>query len=203
MPKEARNLNVHGRRATGPVNGFGRLWQKIYRLYISDPDISPESAIAALKTNFPNFQPSYNRFFPSPAGIQPGEIVLIDSMTPGGPVSTGVMVLYSDDLSFMFNTPEGHPESGWINFCAFKGEGKTVVQILGLTRANDPIYEAAFHLAGSKIQVRIWTHVLKSLAAYFGIHPDITVEQTCEDGQTAVVSDQQRLEQRPDQDPIK
>ena len=77
MPKEARNLNVNGLRAVGPVNGFGRLCQKVFRLRICDTVISPEEAIAALKENFPSFQPSFNRFYPSPGGIQAGEIVLI------------------------------------------------------------------------------------------------------------------------------
>ena len=181
MPKEARNLNVNGLRAVGPVNGFGQLCQKVFRLHISDPLISPEEAIAALKENFPSFQPSFNRFYPSPGGIQAGEIVLIDSSTPGGPVSTGVMILYADERSFTFNTPQGHPECGFVSFSAHEGSEGTVVQIFGLARASDPVYEAAFRLVGSKIQTRIWTHVLTSLALYFGVPADITFEQECVD----------------------
>jgi pyruvate/2-oxoglutarate dehydrogenase complex dihydrolipoamide dehydrogenase (E3) component/anti-anti-sigma regulatory factor len=181
MPKEARNLNVNGLRAVGPVNGFGRLCQKVFRLHINDPTIGPEHAVAALKENFPGFQPSFNRFYPSAVGIQAGEVVLIDSMTPGGPVSTGVMVLYSDDRSFTFNTPQGHPECGFVSFSAQEGSTGTIVQILGLARASDPVYEAAFRLVGSKIQTRIWTHVLTSLAVHLGIPANITFEQECVD----------------------
>jgi pyruvate/2-oxoglutarate dehydrogenase complex dihydrolipoamide dehydrogenase (E3) component/anti-anti-sigma regulatory factor len=152
----ARNLNVNGRRAVGPVNGFGQLCQIIFRLYIKGEAITPEAAIAALKQNFPSFQPSFNRFYPYPAGIAPGEIVLIDAMTPGGPVSTGVMVLYADDRSFTFCCPQGHPESGFVTFSAHEDDGRTIVQVLGLARANDPLYEAAYSLMGSKIQGRIW-----------------------------------------------
>ena len=181
MPKEARNLNVNGLRAVGPVNGFGRLCQKVFRLHISDPIISPEEAIAALKENFPSFQPSFNRFYPSPGGIQAGEIVLIDSSTPGGPVSTGVMILYADERSFTFNTPQGHPECGFVSFSAHEGSEGTIVQIVGLARASDPVYEAAFRLVGSKIQTRIWTHVLTSLAVHLGVPADITFDQECVD----------------------
>lgn len=181
MPREPRNLNVDGLRITSPVNGFGQLWQKIYRLYINDPKITPEYTIEVLKQNFPQLQPSFNRFYPSPAGIKPGEIVLIDSMTPGGPVSTGVMILYADERSFTFCTPQGHPEAGWVSFSASKSDGETIVQIYGLTRSNDPIFEAAFHLVGSKIQIQIWMHVLKSLAAYLGVPPEITTESKCLD----------------------
>jgi pyruvate/2-oxoglutarate dehydrogenase complex dihydrolipoamide dehydrogenase (E3) component/anti-anti-sigma regulatory factor len=181
MPKEARNLNVNGLRAVGPVSGFGWLCQKVFRLTISDPAISPEQAIAALKENFSSFQPSFNRFYASPGGIRAGEVVLIDSSTPGGPVSTGVMILYADESSFTFNTPQGHPECGFVSFGGHEESAGTVVQIVGLARASDPVYEAAFQLVGSKIQTRIWTHVLTSLALYFGVPAEITFEQDCVD----------------------
>lgn len=179
--KGARNLNVDGRRAVGPVNGFGQLWQKIFRLYIKGSAVTPEEAIAALKQHFPSFQPSFNRFFPYPSGIVPGQVVLIDSMTPGGPVSTGVLVLYADDRSFTFACPQGHPESGFVTFSAREEKGDTMVQILGLARANDPVYEGAFRVVGSKIQGRIWTHVLGSLAAYLGVPAHIVLDALCVD----------------------
>jgi anti-anti-sigma factor len=182
MPPQARNINVDGRRAVGPMAGFGQLWQKTYRLAIDKSDIKPADAIRALKENFPSFQPPYNRFYPSAAGITPGEIVLIDSSTPGGPVSTGVMVLYADDVSFTFITPQGHPESGWVTFSAFEEGGRTVVQVQGLARAGDPLYEAAFRLAGSKIQIRIWTYLLESLARHLGVEPRVEVKAEVLDG---------------------
>jgi pyruvate/2-oxoglutarate dehydrogenase complex dihydrolipoamide dehydrogenase (E3) component/anti-anti-sigma regulatory factor len=181
MPKEARNLNVNGLRAVGPVNGFGRLCQKVFRLHISDPAITPEQAISALKENFPSFQPSFNLFYPSPGGIKAGEIVLIDSSTPGGPVSTGVMILYADERSFTFNTPQGHPECGFVSFSGHEGSRGTIVQIVGLARAGDPVYEMAFRLIGTGIQTRIWTHVLTSLALHLGVPAEINFEQDCLD----------------------
>jgi len=182
MPPQARNINVDGLRAVGPVAGFGQLWQKTYRLDIDKGDVRPADAIRALKENFPSFQPPYNRFYPSAAGIAPGEIVLIDSSTPGGPVSTGVMVLYADDVSFTFITPQGHPESGWVTFSAFEEGGRTVAQVQGLARAGDPIFEAAFRLAGSKLQVRIWTYLLESLAGHLGVEPKVEVKAEVLDG---------------------
>lgn len=176
MPPQARNINVNRRRAVGPVEGFGQLWQKTYRLKIDNVDIKPADAIRVLKENFPSFQPPYNKFYPSSVGIAPGEIVLIDSSTPGGPVSTGVMVLYANDVSFTFITPQGHPESGWVTFSAFEEGGGTAVQIQGLARANDPLYEAAFRLVGSKMQVRIWNYLLESLARHLGVEPRVEVK---------------------------
>src|SRR3954454_6937698 len=75
------------------------------------------------------------------------------------PVYTGVMVLYSDDLSFTVMTAEGLPEAGWNTFSAYEEDGATVVQIQSLARASDPIYEVRFLLFGSTAQEKIWTHV--------------------------------------------
>lgn len=181
MPPQAINKNVRGRRVVGPVDGFGELWQKTYQLRAERASVTPEDVIQALKENLPAFQPPYNRFYPSPTGIQPGEVVLIDSSTPGGPVSTGVMVLYADERSFTFITPQGHPESGWVTFTAFGRDGAVTAQILGLARANDPVYEVAFRTIGSSMQTRIWTHVLCSLAAHLGVPADVTVDIRCVD----------------------
>jgi len=181
MAPQAINRNMQGLKLVGPVDGFGQLWQKTYRLTIDKPGLTPQKVIKVLKQNLPAFQPKYSRFYPSPAGIAPGEVVAIDSSTPGGPVSTGVLVLYADDVSFTFMTPQGHPESGWVTFSAFEEGGKIIAQIMGLARANDFVYEAAFRAVGSKMQVNIWKTVLTSLAKYLEIPADVTVEPICID----------------------
>jgi len=181
MPAEATSLNVAGRRAVGPVEGFGQMWQKTYRLRLGGASTTPTQAIEVLKSNFPRFQPHQNRFYPSAAGIQPGEVVLINSSTPGGPVATGVLVLYADDESFTLMTPQGHPESGWVTFSAFEEDGCTITQIQGLARASDPVYEMAFRLLGSKVQERIWRHVLGSMATHLGVEAAVDVQKACID----------------------
>jgi hypothetical protein len=55
------------------------------------------------------------------------------------------------------------------------------VQILGLARSNDPVYEVAFRLVGSKVQETIWRHVLSSLARRLGAVPDVQVQKECVD----------------------
>lgn len=181
MPAEATNLNVAGRRVVGPVEGFGQMWQKTYRLRLDGASTTPTQAIEVLKDNFPSFQPHENRFYASAAGIQPGEVVLINSSTPGGPVATGVLVLYADDESFTLMTPQGHPESGWVTFSAFEEDGYTITQIQGLARASDPVYEMAFRLLGSKVQERIWRHVLGSMATHLGVEAAVDVQKACID----------------------
>ena len=92
--------------------------------------------------------------------LKPGEVLLINAMTPGGPVSTGMLVLYVDDEAFTLMTPEGHPESGWVTFSAYEQDSATVARVQTMARANDPIYEMAFMALGSKLQDSIW--VLRS-----------------------------------------
>jgi len=181
MPPEATSLNVEGRRAVGPLWGFGPMWEKTYQIRLTGPDVTPTAAIKALKQKFPQFQPPENRFYPSVGGIQPGEIVLINSSTPGGPAYTGVVVSYADDECFTLMTPQGHPESGWVTFSAFIEDGHTVAQVQGLARAHDPIFEVAFRIAGSKFQEKIWKHVLTSLGKDLGSADPVQMRKTCID----------------------
>ncbi len=178
-PKGALNKNVNGRRVIGPLQGFGPMWQKTYLLTINMPELQPDEVITIMKQHFPEFQPVQNTFYPPDNGVLAGEIVLIDSSTPGGIVSTGVLVLYADDLSFTLMTPRGHPEAGWVTFSAKKQANNVVMQIQGLARAADPVYEFAFRIAGSKFQETIWKHVLSSLAFYLGIESDVQMMKTC------------------------
>jgi hypothetical protein len=173
------NKNMDGRRLLGPLQGFGPMWEKTYLLRIDKPELQPEEVISIMKDRFPVFQPPENEFYPTSKGIAAGEAVLIDSSTPGGIVSTGVLVLYADDRSFTLITPEGHPEAGWVTFSARKDDHSVLMQIQGLARASDPIYELAFRVAGSKLQESIWRHVLSSLAAHLGIPANVTVVKTC------------------------
>ena len=178
-PVEAMNRNVDGRRTVGPLQGFGPMWQKTYLLPVKKAGLQPVDVIKTMKQHFPEFQPPQNKFYATSKGISSGEIVLIDSSTPGGVVSTGVLVLYADDLSFTLITPQGHPEAGWVTFSAGKSNGGVDMQIQGLARAADPLYEAAFRIAGSKFQETIWRHVLTSLASYLDIEADVSVVKTC------------------------
>ncbi|MGQ9491496.1 MAG: hypothetical protein ACUVR4_10795 [Anaerolineae bacterium] len=85
-PPEALNLNVAGRRAVGPLQGFGQLWQKTFRVRLEGASVTPAQVIAEWKAELSRFKPAENRFYPSPGGIAPGEVVLINAWTPGGPI---------------------------------------------------------------------------------------------------------------------
>jgi hypothetical protein len=181
LPPEAVNLNVEGRQVVGPLQGFGQLWQKTYRVHLRGVAVTPAEVVAVWKVNLPKFQPPENRFYTSVAGVEAGEVVMINAQTPGGLVSTGVLVMYSDDESFTLMTPQGHPESGWVTFSAFEEDGCTVAQVQSIGRSNDPFYEMMFRLIGSREQERIWKHVLTSLAAHYDLQAQVEFSKSCVD----------------------
>ncbi len=127
VPTGALNLNVEGRRAMSPMQGFGQLWQKTFRIRLNDAQVTPAEVITTWKERFPKFWPRWDHFYPPLTGIAPGEVALINMLLPGDiphglPISTGVLVLYADEKSFTFMTPEGHMFAGWITFSAYEDQ---------------------------------------------------------------------------------
>jgi hypothetical protein len=182
VPAGAVNINVDGRRVVGPLQGFGQLWQKTYWVRLTGLKASPAEVMSAWKQNFPKFWPKGNRFYPSLVGIAPGEVALLSLAMPGGaPLSTGMLVLYADDVSFTMMTPQGHMESGWITFSAFEQDGATVAQVQSIARANDPMYEAGFLLFAHGVQERFWRATLTALAAHLGVDGQVQMRKTCVD----------------------
>ncbi|HEV2257902.1 MAG TPA: hypothetical protein VGS06_32605 [Streptosporangiaceae bacterium] len=181
-----RGTNVAGRRLTGPVQGFGKMWQKSYRMKAGQ-GIAPEQAIGTWKEHFPEFWPKGNRFAGALTGINPGDVALLDLAIGGGvKLSTGVFVLYADAESFTLMTPQGHMFAGWITFSAGR-EGpqdarETVVQALVLMRANDPLYEIGMMFGGHRKEDKFWAATLTSLGERLGLpDPKVDTKTTCVD----------------------
>ena len=103
------------------------------------------------------------------------------SLAGGLTLSTGVMVLYSDEESFTLMTPQGHMFAAWITFSAFEEDSYIMVQIQILMRANDPVYEIGLRLGGQKQEDAFWQHTLTSLAAEFGVERAVQMEVLCID----------------------
>jgi hypothetical protein len=184
--------NVVGRRLTGPVQGFGKMWRKTYRMNVG-PGISPQQAIATWKEHFAEFWPQGNWFEAPLTGISPGEVALLDVGLGGGArLSTGVFVLYADEVSFTLMTPQGHMFAGWITFSAERALGSgeqraaearpTVVQAQVLMRANDPLYELAMTLGGHRKEDQFWAQTMTALAKYLGAPPvEVHTRMVCID----------------------
>src|SRR5437867_12911726 len=62
-PAQAINLNVEGRRVVGPLQGFGQLWEKTYRVRLEGCVVTPSELIAEWKAHFPKFWPTGNHFY--------------------------------------------------------------------------------------------------------------------------------------------
>jgi hypothetical protein len=167
VPRGAADT-VGGKQALSPIQGFGKMWQKTYS--VSGIEATPQEVIAIWKAEFPSFWPKAGRFYAPLTGIEPGEVALLDAPIGGGfKLSTGVFVLYADEESFTFMTPQGHVFAGWITFSAFSdGEG-TTAQTQVLMRAHDPITEIGLTLIGHRKEDAFWVSTMGSLGARFGV----------------------------------
>lgn len=176
---EAINLNVQGRKPMSPLQGFGQMWQKTYRIRLEDVEVTPQAVIKEWKAHFPQFWPKGNDFYGPFPSVEPGEVAVLNLAMPGGAkLSTGIRVIYADDESFTFMTPQGHMFAGMNTFSAYDDGGVTVVQIQALVRASDPVYELSFRLRfGHKAEDAFWHDTLRNLAAHCG-SPNQEVTQT-------------------------
>ncbi len=174
--------NVDGRSAVGPLQGFGKMWQKTYRLNLAHCAATPVEVIKAWKENFPSFWPRGNRFYVPLTGIAPGEVALLTVRAGGIPLSTGVLVLYADDESFTLMTPQGHMFAGWITFSSFVENDVTVAQAQVLMRANDPIYELGLTFGGHRAEDKFWAQTLRAVGKHFNVTDQpVSTEIVCVD----------------------
>ena len=163
--------NVEGRRPVSPLQGFGKMWQKTYSVRLEGA--SPAEVVATWRERFPEISGFGEGFRVPSGGLAPGAVALLGGLS-------GVMVLYSDESSFTYMTPEGHPFSGWITFSAYRDED-TVAQARLLIRANDPLYELMMPLGLHRLEDRTWQRTLRNLAARFGAHGEVETRIVCVD----------------------
>ena len=176
VPEGVVSPNVEGQRLVSPLQGFGKMWQKTYKMRLEGTSASPAEVVEAWRGRFPEVSGLGRGFQVPSGGLVPGAVALL----VGG--LTGVMVRYSDEESFTSMTPEGHPVSGWITFSAYEDEdGTTVAQAQLLIRANDPLWELMMALGmhrGENIQ---WQRTLRHLAAHFGAKGEVERRVVCVD----------------------
>jgi hypothetical protein len=176
---------VTGKRVSGPIQGFGQMWQKTFSVRVPADQHPPEAVVAHWKAGFPTFWPKGAAFYAPLAGITPGEVALLEVQpVPGSPVkmSTGVLVIYADRESFTFMTPEGHALSAWITFSAYRDDEDTVVQVQALERTSDPLIELSYMFGANRANDRFWVRTLENLATSLGIvAPVIETQRACVD----------------------
>ena len=176
---------VTGKRVSGPVQGFGQMWQKTFTVRVPADEHAPEAVVAHWKAAFPTFWPKGATFYAPLAGITPGEVALLEvPPVPGSPVkmSTGVLVIYADRESFTFMTPEGHALSAWITFSAYGDHEDTVIQVQALERTSDPFIELSYMFGANRANDRFWERTLENLARSLGVaSPVIDARKVCVD----------------------
>jgi hypothetical protein len=181
VPADAINLNVAGRRVTGPQQGFGRLWRKTYRINLGSA-VPPTELVAEWKQRFPEFWPPGNRFFGALTGIAPGEVALLNLKVPGRlKLSTGVLVIYADEESFTFMTPAGHGYAGFITFSGVVEGDNIFAQVQPLFRANDPIYEIGMPIMMNRMEDKFWHQTLRNIGTHFGVDAQPQQHNVCLD----------------------
>ncbi|MFA5182299.1 MAG: STAS domain-containing protein [Syntrophales bacterium] len=175
IPAAAMNINVNGRRTSNPANGFGRLWDKRYRLRLNDANLDPRQLASLWRSEFPAFWPQGNYVYPSgKASLAPGTAALLNLTLPGGLVlATGLMVIYADDTSFSFMTAEGHILSGWITFSCFREDASTFIQVHPLFRSSDPLMEMSLRLGAAVQEDRFWHETLGNIARRLGTYGEV------------------------------
>jgi anti-anti-sigma factor len=177
-PPGTVNLNVDGRQATGPLDGFGPLLRKTYRIRLDGSAATPVDVVTLWKNDFASFWPKGNTFHAQHPTITPGDAALLN-LTLLGPLKlyTGVLVLYADETSFCFMTCAGHMFGGLITFSVYDDHGVTTAQVQPLIRSSDPFYEITLRLGiGGAIEDRFWQQALQNLAARFEAKGKVTQE---------------------------
>jgi hypothetical protein len=173
--------NIEGKRVSGPQQGFGRMWQRTYAADLGNA-ATPEAVIADWRANFGSYWPRAARFYGSSPVIQPGDVAPLSSAG----FTSGILVVYADDTSFTFLTPEGHMFAAMITFSSERSEGhradgqgaqSTLARIRILLRCSDPIFEAMWPLLRPG-ESYMWTHTLRSVAAAHGVVDPTLSEQT-------------------------
>jgi anti-anti-sigma factor len=184
IPEIAMNINVQGRETTGPIRGFGALWEKKYRLRLNRPESAPEEVIRVWKERFASFWPPGNYVYPSRGAVlTPGTAALLNLALPGGLVlATGIYVIYSDETSFSFISARGHILSAWIIFRAFRDEHPgTIIEVAALLRASDPLFELGFHLGAAAQEDHFWEYTLQAVARAFQTTGAVEQQARCVD----------------------
>jgi hypothetical protein len=176
-PQRRHGYNNEGKRIAGPQQGFGRLWQRTYSCELGAA-ITPEALVDDWRAHFGEYWPKMGHFYGSVASIQPGDVA---PLTAGG-VTTGIMVLYADETSFSFLTPEGHMFAAMITFSGEASEnGGAVAHIRMLLRTSDPFFELMWPLARRGEDI-FWPGTLKNLALAHGVErPVVTSSTECLD----------------------
>ena len=61
IPEGATNLNVDGAQVTGPMQGFGQMWQNTFQVHLHGCKLGPKEVMKLWKENFTALQQELDR----------------------------------------------------------------------------------------------------------------------------------------------
>jgi Domain of unknown function (DUF1990) len=177
--RQDKAFNVEGRRLAGPQQGFGRLYDRTFTIGLGDV-VTPEALVRDWRAHFGDFWPKSATFYGSITSIEAGDVA---PLTASG-ITTGVLVIYADDTSFSYMTPEGHMFAGMITFSARHEQSGTIAEIRMLVRPADPLWVIVWPV-GRGMEGKFWKGTLANLAAAHGVTGVAATEvTTCVDERT-------------------
>ena len=158
--------------SSGPIQGFGKLWQKTYKVRARRRrGRRRQEVIAAWRQSFPSFWPKGNDFYPPLTGVEPGEVALLTGAArrrhevldrrDGALRRRGVV--HADDA--------GGPHVRRLDHVlgVRARAAPTVAQTQVLMRAQDPLSELGLTLGGHGKENKFWERDAAALAARFGV----------------------------------
>ena len=116
--KSKVGYNITGKKVTGPQQGFGRLWQRTYSTDVGDGGRG-DGPYRRLEGELRRLLASWEHVPQPPDGDRTGCCHSDRGghrQSRGPKLATGILVIYADDESFTFMTPEGHMFAGMITF---------------------------------------------------------------------------------------
>lgn len=174
LPVDIQRM-VNHLKLQSPVEGFGGLVMRTYRVRLTGSQLSPQQIFAEWKAGFERFWPRGNHFLLCGELIETGTLgIILLTMPMGVRVVTGARVIYDDQTSFTLSTLQGHMFAGWITFSVDLEEGTPVIQVQALIRPGDPLYHLVFLLGiGPAAEDRFWHAALENFACYLGHDPSV------------------------------
>ncbi len=170
--RQDKAFNLEGRRVAGPQQGFGPLYDRTFTIEIGDI-VTPEKLVSDWRAHFGDFWPKSATFYGNITSIQAGDVA---PLTASG-ITTGVLVIYADETSFSYMTPEGHMFAGMITFSARLEKSGTVAEIRMLVRPADAFWVMVWPI-GRSMEGRFWKGTLANLAASVGATGRTATEST-------------------------
>jgi len=177
LPEAVLNL-LRNRPPRAPLEGFGGLRMRTYKVHLIGTSLSPAQVFSTWMDHFSATWPEGNHFISCAPALEPGvTAAILLSMPAGMRIITCARVIYRDETSLTLMTLLGHMFAGLITFSVFQEGSVPVMQTQALVSPGDPFYELAFMLGvGRRGEDAFWHAALINAARLFGAEASVQQE---------------------------